>query len=161
MGHIKKFKDFVNESKKEIEDFINGKPLKYKTTTGENVVATVKQDKALDYLYHLTIKDSKGKVVGKRPNMRKPHLIEFAEGLFKLGRVNEALSIKTDYKDLDKDEQVLLNKCKSYSDDTLLSWAGYDSKAEWEEATDEKFNRPALIMGNYQDILSNLKELGK
>lgn len=61
---------------------------------------------------------------------------------------------------LDKDEKILLNKLKKYKDETILSWAGYDSKKDFEEATDEKYSRELLVTLNYDDLIANLEELG-
>lgn len=49
---------------------------------------------------------------------------------------------------------------KEYPDETLLSWAGYNSKQEWEDAVDETFSRKSLIEYNFEDIWENKKELG-
>lgn len=62
---------------------------------------------------------------------------------------------------LDKDEKDLFDKVKNIPDNTLLSWAGFSSKREFEDSTDEIYSKKALIQTNYEDILSNLKELGK
>ena len=47
-----------------------------------------------------------------------------------------------------------------YHHETLLSWAGYNSKQEWEDVVDETFRRKALIEYNFEDIWENKKELG-
>lgn len=55
---------------------------------------------------------------------------------------------------------VIRTALKEYPDETLLSWAGYNSKQEWEDAVDETFSRKALIEYNFEDIWENKKELG-
>lgn len=61
---------------------------------------------------------------------------------------------------LDSDEMDLFNRVKKYSDITLLSWVGYQSKKDYEENCDCAFDRKELIQSNYEDILANLQELG-
>ena len=53
---------------------------------------------------------------------------------------------------LGKEESKLLARVISYSDEALLSWAGYDSKSDWEEDNDTQFTRRELIVSNFEDI---------
>ena len=56
--------------------------------------------------------------------------------------------------------EYLLGILSMYPDETLLSWAGYDSKRDWEDSTDLQYSRSELIEGNYDDILNNYIVLG-
>lgn len=53
---------------------------------------------------------------------------------------------------LSKETKALLARVIGYTDEALLSWAGYDTKQQWEDDHDEKFSRPALIEYNFEDI---------
>lgn len=55
---------------------------------------------------------------------------------------------------------LIKSALKEYPDETLLSWAGYNSKQEWEDVVDEPFSRKALIEYNFEDIWESLTELG-
>jgi len=59
-----------------------------------------------------------------------------------------------------KNVKYLLDILSVYPDETLLSWAGYDSKRDWEDSTDLQYSRKELIEGNYDDILNNYIVLG-
>jgi len=53
---------------------------------------------------------------------------------------------------LDSEAKVLLSRTVQYTDEALLSWAGYENRRAWEEDHDEKFTRSALIFYNFEDI---------
>lgn len=61
---------------------------------------------------------------------------------------------------LDKDEQELYNNTLNVPDSTLLSWAGYQSKKDFEDSADMEYSRKAIIQLNYEDILELSKTLG-
>lgn len=61
---------------------------------------------------------------------------------------------------LDEAEQELYNSTLSVPDSTLLSWAGYSSKKDFEDAADVDYSRKALIQSNYEDILDLAKQNG-
>ena len=68
------------------------------------------------------------------------------------------MKVITDFNE--KTWPIIRTALKEYPDETLLSWAGYNSKQEWEDAVDETFSRKALIEYNFEDIWKNKKELG-
>ena len=68
------------------------------------------------------------------------------------------MKVITDFNE--KTWPIIRTALKEYPDETLLSWAGYNSKQEWEDAVDETFSRKSLIEYNFEDIWENKKELG-
>lgn len=56
--------------------------------------------------------------------------------------------------------KTLLQLIKGYPDETILSWAGYSSKRQFEDLTDERFTRRALLESNYDDIIDGYITLG-
>ncbi len=62
--------------------------------------------------------------------------------------------------DSQENVKLLLSLVREYTDETLLSWAGYSSKKQWEDDNDFDFSRKELIFYNYYDILENFKILG-
>lgn len=61
--------------------------------------------------------------------------------------------------EVDPDITELAKQVQNIDDDTLLSWAGYESVKDFEDATDEEYSRLKLIETNYDDILHNRTEL--